>query len=496
MKNHGLMIQVYVDFQPGGYIPRRSSGGHRIATYLRQHDWDIESLDFALYFTLEELQEFARSRITSKTVFIGFSCFYGEWPPLIDLFAKWLKQTYPDVTLIFGGSATPMAHDTSIDYHITGFGELAMLQLLKVLAGNEPRSSLILDPRFIARKKVLSANTHYPAFPMHDLGIYYEDRDYINEHEWMTIESARGCKFKCKFCNFPVIGVKGDYTRNAEEFYKNLQHNYDKHGIKNYYIGDETFNDSTEKIVKFADAVERFDFVPFFAGFVRADLLVSRKQDREHMLRMGFLGQFYGIESTNPETLKIVGKGMHPDKLLPGLLEARDYFKNNGRKIYHSTLSFIAGLPHETMSSLHKTVEWLTTHWRQSDILYFPMEVFLPGAEGEGLLSEISKNIEKYGYFESEVDPIHGSHFHAPNLMNWKNEHMNRQQAGEFVDYFFESNPYLTQNTPIFDLGYLASPQYNIDQILTSGFTDPKIHFTAKIHGRQVVKNYKHRKLS
>ena len=199
MKNHGLVIQVYVDIQGyAGYTPRRLPGGHRIATWLRQHDWDIEVLDFATEFTLIELQEFARSRITDHTKFIGFSCFFGTWTAEVDLFACWLKQTYPNVALICGGTSYPMINCAAIDYHITGFAEHAILQLLKVITGNEPRSSLTLDPKYLGNKKVITANSHYPAFPMHDLNIYYEDRDYIDENEWLTIESARGCKFKCK----------------------------------------------------------------------------------------------------------------------------------------------------------------------------------------------------------------------------------------------------------------------------------------------------------
>ena len=495
MKNHGLVFQVYIDVQGWtDYTPRRLPGGHRIATWLRQHDWDIEVLDFATEFTLDELQEFARSRVTTDTKFIGFSCFFGTWTTDIDLFAQWLKQTYPDVALICGGTAYPMIKCESIDYHVTGFAEHAILQLLKVITGNEPRSSLTLDPKFMGSKKVVTANTHYPAFPMHDLNIYYEDRDYINENEWLTIESARGCKFKCKFCNFPVLGVRGDYTRNAEDFRNNLQQTYDRYGVKNYYIADETFNDSTEKIKKFADAVEQFDFVPFFSGYARADLMVSRPDDQEHMLRMHFLGHFYGIESTNPESLKVVGKGMHPDRLLPGLLDIQKYFQTHGRGIYRTTISLIAGLPHETLNSLAGTMKWIHRHWQHHNVMLNSLEIPLQ-IGGDGLLSDLSLDPEKYGYTLSDSDISYDFDIlKSAATMNWKSPHMTHRQAWDFVQLFRMKIPSVTQIVPSMSIGILARPGYGPDEILSNPESQ-EVHDLAKVFGRQLVAMYKQNKL-
>ena len=76
---HGLIFQVYEHGSTASSpdqdnkYHRRRAGGHRIASFLRSHDWDIEVIDFATEFTFEVLQELCRSRITSKTVFCGSS---------------------------------------------------------------------------------------------------------------------------------------------------------------------------------------------------------------------------------------------------------------------------------------------------------------------------------------------------------------------------------------------------------------------------------------
>lgn len=494
MTPHGLVFNVYEDLQGyADYIPRRLPGGHRVATVLRQHGWDVEVLDFTIYFTLEELKEYARSRITSQTKFVGFSCFFGTWTDTVEQFAQWLKSTYPSITRLVGGTAFVMNESSAIDYHFVGFSEKAMLTFVEVMYGSRPRSDLVFDPKYLGKKKVINSNTHYPAFPMSDLNIYYEDRDYLNENEWLTIEMARGCMFKCKFCNFPILGVKGDHTRSADDFYKNLQETYDRYGIKNYYVSEETFNDRSDKLVKFADAVQQLSFDPFFAGYIRADLMVSRPEDKEHLLRMNFLGHFYGIESTNPETLKVVGKGMHPDRLMSGIVEAKKYFQSHGRQIYRATTSFIVGLPHETFKSLHQTVQWIKNNWLDQHVLWFPLEIPLQ-KDGAGILSDLSENPGKYGYEYYDGFVEDHSCLVAPDLMPWKNQHMHQGQAQKFVGLFYSQWPLLRTLSAPFALGALARPGVSIDEQLKNPET-PEVHEGAKQFGRQFVADYKQKKL-
>ena len=73
----------------------------------------------------------------------------------------------------------------------------------------------------------------------------------------LSFETSRGCRFKCSYCNFPILGVKDDYTRDADDFDTNLRRNYDDWGVTEYIITDDTFNDYVEKIRKYADRVDK-----------------------------------------------------------------------------------------------------------------------------------------------------------------------------------------------------------------------------------------------
>lgn len=422
---------------------QRPGGAHRIASFLREHGWDVEVLDWAPYWTQEELREFAKSKITSNTVFCGYSCFFGHWDPNMEKFAQWIKDTYPNIKNIIGGSSKPRMESKATDYFVYGYGEHALLAIVQSLIGNTPGQGISFDPAYLGMgKKVVNANDFYPAHPMRRAMIKYENRDYIVPHEWLTVEFSRGCMFECLYCNFPILGVKGDYTRDADDYVAQLRDAYDRFGVTNYYASDETFNDRTDKIVKFADASEQLPFRPFISGFIRADLLVSRPQDWEPLSRLGFLGQFYGVESFNHPTAKAIGKGMHPDKLKAGLLEARNYFKTHDRKLYRGLIALIVGLPHETKESIMASEKWVRENWSTESVDFTPLEI--PINEYSDKLSKLGKDWKKWGYtpYEEPIDSVRREYVnvnHSIQNLVWKNEHMDLNWARKFSSDFYNN---------------------------------------------------------
>jgi radical SAM superfamily enzyme YgiQ (UPF0313 family) len=407
----------------------RSVGVYRIAHYLREHNWDAEVIDFVSAWSLDELCEIAKSRIDSNTKFISFSHMFSVWSDTLENFARWLKLNYPTIPLLSGSGVSPQFSSNYLDYYIQGFGEKALIVLLEWLFSNGPRPTFNLIKA--NGKSLLSANEMYPSYPMKSLNVIYEDRDFIQSFEWLGIEFARGCKFQCDFCNFPVLGVKGDYSRDAEDFRIQVQDAYDRFGVTNYLVADETFNDRTEKISKFADVVEQLNFDPWFTGFIRPDLIVSRPQDKEHLLRMGFLGHHYGVESFNHKATKSVGKGMHPDKVKQGMLEVKQYFESHGSRRYRTLLTFILGLPGETTDDLLSTTKWLVENWKGQ--AWTPFVLDIPVGD-LNRLSKMSLDYTKYGY-RPYTGPVKDINMHqnrvAKELLIWENDQMNYYEAYE-----------------------------------------------------------------
>lgn len=411
----------------------RPLGPHRIATILRDEGWDVEVIDFFQNWNLSQLKDLCRSRIDSHTKFLGFSFLFTEEIGVCLEFWEWLKCFYPNVKIIVGSAQKFTVHSSSVDYNISGYGESALHVLLRYLFSNGPYPKF---SGFLNSGKHIPANEMYPAFPMKSLMVKYEDRDFIDKDEWLGVEFSRGCMFSCDFCNFPVLGVKGDYTRDADDFEQQIKDAYDRFGITNYYVADETFNDRIEKISKFADVVEKFSFQTYFTGYIRADLLISRKQDQEELLRMNFLGHHYGIETFNRNAGKSIGKGMDPSRVKEGLIYSRKYFEKNSNNKYRGNISLIIGLPHESISDVDDSEKWLLDHWQgQSFIAY---GLYIPVDEYEKD-SKISIDYKKYGYEKMSAEEIAEVKTNKKDLLNsvvklsienspqliWKNNHMN-----------------------------------------------------------------------
>lgn len=411
----------------------RSLGIYRIAHYLREKSLDIEVVDWANFWTLDQLKELFLSRYDPHMKFIGFSYLFDMWANVLEQFCYWIKKHYPEIKIICGGSSNPTFYTKYIDYFVRGFGEYAIEVLLKYLFSNGPAPMFSLSAP--NGKKIIDAIHSYPAWPMDSLMVKYQDRDFLEPYEWLTIEFARGCKFSCKFCHFPVLGVKEDTSRTALDFSQQLNDAYDRFGITNYLVADETFNDRPEKLIKFADAVENLSFVPWFSGFIRPDLLISRPEDREHLLRMNFLGHFYGVESFNHASAKAVGKGMETTRLLNGLLDIKKFYSTHGSKKFLATISIMIGLPFDTVETVQFTRKWLVENWQTQSFTTFALIIPLGEMENK---STFSSEYQKYGYRPMSQQTL-SLYNHAEasqddrTMLYWETDHMNRFQAVEYA---------------------------------------------------------------
>lgn len=475
----------------------RTSGAHRIATELRRQNWDCEVVDFVLWWDLEELKQFAQTRIDSNTKFVGFSHLFYTWNKDLEHFCEWLKDNWPHLYIFCGSNAWPSIDSNYIDYYFQGYSEQAVIKLCEHLFSNGEAVKFSIDQK---KRKVILPNLDYIAAPFKDPLIIYEDRDYICSDEWLAIEFSRGCKFKCDFCNFPMLGVKGDYTRDASSVEVQLKDAYDRFGVTRYVVTDETFNDRLSKINKFADVTSQLDFDPLFTGFLRADLLVSVPAQKEALLRMGFIGHYYGIESFNHKTAKIVGKGMHPQRLQQGLIDIKDYFLKYGP--YKGEISLIVGLPHETEASIRDTKRWLIENWQGQRFQPFAMDIPKKHRDKNSL---ISLDYEKYGYREMTAQEIaakpipprlyyDSSPFAStfPENVPWINDHMD-----VFDSVLLANELSLLSKTKKFTIGAFRLGQLGLPQDLNKllALSVPEADSIEEIENVKLLKQYKQKKI-
>lgn len=434
---------------------------HRVATFLRMNDWDAEVIDFASFWQLEELQELVRSRTTTNTVMFCFgTAFLNPWSPYLNDFIAWLKKAYPTIPVVIGGQNALVTPADNVDYWVDSYGENAVLALCRHLTGTLG-APLLTDPAFFGSKKVIRGLHHYPSAPLENYLVDYEARDFMSAYECPQIETARGCMFSCSYCNFPIIGQAKDVSVSKEEFKKQIQLGFDKWGIKNWRVMDETFNDRPEKIRKYAEAVDDLGLDTWFCGFARGDLVVKHREHWDDYIRLGFLGHSMGIETFNHEAGKLVRKGMDPEKLQTGLLEFQEYTDAHAPRKYRANIQMICGIPGETPESWYKSLAWLNTKWTRQSASAHILEVsdydetltnqsrFTKELKDNGLIKiearqnpgyQVFKDASGDVIFQSTTPQGGGVGSTRNDVVIWKHNTMDWYQAEALVKDFYSAN--------------------------------------------------------
>ena len=490
---------------------------HRVATFLRMNDWNAEVVDFTAFWKLEELQELVRSRASTDTVMFCFgTAFLNPWSPYLNEFIAWIKKSYPSIPVVVGGNNAMVTPAEGVDYWVDSYGENAVLALCQHLIGTLG-APLITDPAFFGSKKVIRGLHHYPSAPLDSYLIDYEERDYMMSYECPQIETARGCMFSCSYCNFPIIGQAKDVSVSKEQFKIQMQTGFEKWGIKNWRVMDETFNDRPEKLQKYADAVDELGYNPWICGFARGDLVVKHREHWDTYIRLGFLGHSMGIETFNHEAGKLVRKGMDPDKLQQGLLDFQAYTDIHAPKRYRANIQMICGIPGETVESWNTSLEWLNTNWTRQSASAHILEVpdfddtltnqsrFTKELVTNGLVKLESRQNPGYTVtkdnngnvvFQSTTPRGGGVGSTRNDIVIWKHDTMDWYEAEALVQDFYTDagfiglrgcNPFLTDRLFV----YHETNDYRdvYDKKVTSIDTDD-------LKFRQFVQSYIDKKLS
>lgn len=438
----------------------RAIWSHRVATFLRMQGWDAEVIDFTAFWSLEELQELVKSRVSTKTVMFCFgTAFLNPWSPYLNEFIAWLKKDYPNIPVVVGGNNAMVTPAEGVDYWVDSYGENAILALCKHLIGT--LGERLKTDITIPNKKVIRGLHHYPSAPLENYLVDYEARDFMMPWECPQIETARGCMFSCSYCNFPIIGQAKDVSVSKEEFKRQMQTGYEKWGIKNWRVMDETFNDRPEKLQKYAEAVDELGYNPWICGFARGDLVVKHREYWDTYIRLGFLGHSMGIETFNREAGKLVRKGMDSDKLKEGLLDFQAYTDVNAPKRFRANIQMICGIPGENIESWNDSLNWLNTHWLRQSASAHILEVpdydetltnqskFTKELVSNGLVKlearqnpgyEVSKDSAGNVIFKSTTPRGGGVGSTRNDVVIWKHDFMDWYQAEKLVKEFYSDN--------------------------------------------------------
>jgi hypothetical protein len=337
----GLAEEVVIDLAPQSLMNKGGDLG--IVSFISERDYDL----------------------------VGFSLY--QWNSLRSLaIMNEIKKRNHGIRLLAGGPEVSFGTDylmkgNILDFMIEGEGEEPFQQLLHSLL--DDGHSLEGIPGLIHRHK--NRWMHTPPFSVqNDLSkipspylLGFIDLDY---HQTILLESMRGCLYNCRYCSWKRGGRCGISSFPIERLRQEVILAREK-GIRILRFLDSGINISREHLKSMCEMLcqENRDRSLEIRSFLHCELI---DEESAHWLsEANFKHAIIGLQSTNPEALKAIGRKADLDAYLRGTSLLRDHGID-----FVSTI--IAGLPGDTPLGFSKTMDFLLSHG-QRNVICFPLSV-------------------------------------------------------------------------------------------------------------------------
>jgi len=171
----------------------------------------------------------------------------------------------------------------------------------------------------------------------------------FSSREYLPIMATRGCPFKCVFCSEPLTNPKVRF-RSPKNIVDEMEKFSKELGITHFFFLDSNITLKRQQIEDVCREILKRGLKVTWEGWTRAnlvDLNILKLMKQAGMIRIS-----YGIESGDPELLKIIKKEVsHSDML--------NAFKMTEEVGIEVACSLMIGLPGETRASAERTIEFV-----------------------------------------------------------------------------------------------------------------------------------------
>jgi radical SAM superfamily enzyme YgiQ (UPF0313 family) len=325
-----------------------------VAAILENEGVEVDLVDMAaerLTYreTLQRIQRFSPD-------LLGFSVTTISFHPVLKCINRFKQDT--GLPVLVGGENVrlypleTMSHP-AIDFCIVGEAELPLPQFIRAFRENGPYEGIkSLGYRnngevFLDRTLQLTAEIDSVPFPARHL---IKNELYENvlsrKKNFTAMLSARGCPFNCAFCNANQQRYR---ARSPKNFVDEIEQNLTKHGIRDFDIYDSTFTTDRQRVLDICAEIRNRKLEIGFSVRSRVDVV-----DREMIDALKSAGCYaimYGIESSSPDILKRMNKGISPAQIM----ETVTYTNSSGLE----TLGFFMfGFPGESCKTIEDTIEF------------------------------------------------------------------------------------------------------------------------------------------
>ncbi len=289
---------------------------------------------------------------------IGLGCLTGSTIDDAVNISKEIRRLNPSIKIVWGGIHTTLYPDSVlredfVDFVIVGDGEYAFSGILDSLVNKKISLEMIdnlgyklgSELKYNKRSFVDIDSLPLPAWHLIDTEKYVRHKFYAKRV--ISINTSRGCPYKCSFCCIPSVHLGKWRAMSAQKIIDNLKFLKNNYRIDGFQVDDDEFDIDRQRVLKLCDLLELNNFKLKWSHFSRINIVNEEVLRRE--IKSGLRLIEFGVESGSQRMLKFLNKGQTVEMI------RKAYSLCNKLRLKTSAL-FMIGLPTETAGDLKETV--------------------------------------------------------------------------------------------------------------------------------------------
>ena len=366
-------LLINISLRPDSARKHLPIGLGYIATAIKNAGFSCDIMDLvAHYKTNEEIEEFFQNN--SYDV-VAMGCIVTGYK-YIKYLSNVIKTNAPQTRIIVGNTVAQSIPDilllnNPIDIGVMGEGDQTIVDLLKCIkeSGDLKKVQGIFyredgKIHYTEQRPMIKDIDSIPSpdWNLFDVEIYIKNlSESVNEPlppiprdkiRAITINTARGCPFKCTFC-YHIFRDSKYRHRSPDSIINEMQLYKDLYGINLFIFNDELSFFSLKQAEQFADTLLQKKLNFFWTAECRGNLFATKEDLRiaQKLKDAGCLSMAFSLESAEPEILKWMNKGLMPEDFSKQV----KILKQAG---IPSLTSVVIGYPNETEDSIRKTLNF------------------------------------------------------------------------------------------------------------------------------------------
>lgn len=310
-----------------------------------------------------------------------------------------VKEIDSSIIVIVGGphpTAVPtrtLEENKNYDIAVEGEGEYSLCDIIGVVeSGNlnklrDVKGITYRSESGIVRNEPRPLIKDIDSVPFPAWKLFKTDEDTL-----YPIITARGCPFRCIFCQ-PLYG-KIVRFRSVENLLAEVNYLISNFRCKKISFQDDTFTLDRKRLSEFLDRFIEKGYIDKITWICETRVNTVSPDLLKKMKKAGCVSVGFGVESGNEEILKIIKKGITKD-------QARNAVKWAKETGLFTRTFFILGHPYETEETAKETIDFAKE--LNPDMTTFSIMTPIPGTEveqmaekGIGGLRLLSKDYSDY----------------------------------------------------------------------------------------------------